>query len=67
MRYIIREEYFLNSTSVPEIVRLALQFATLNGRGYYPKLDLVIKFHTEVATHLLHIKLRTLYTLNIIL
>ena len=35
----------------------------------YPnsKLNLGSKFHIEVATHLPHIKFRTLYALNIIL
>ena len=33
----------------------------------YSKLNLGSKFHAEVATHFLLMKLRTLYTFNIIL
>ena len=54
-------------TSVFEIVGLALQFATQNCHCCYSILYLGCKFHAEVATHVPHIKLRTLYTLNIIL
>ena len=50
---------------VSKIVRLASQFATQNCLGCYSKLNLGCKFHSKVATHLPHIKLRTLYTLNI--
>ena len=50
-----------------EIVELVSQFATQNCLGFCSKLNLGCEFHTEVATHLPHIKLRTLYTLNIIL
>ena len=50
-----------------EIVRLASQFATQNCLSCYSKLNLESKFHAEIATHLPHIKLRTFYTLNIIL
>ena len=49
-----------------EKVRLASQFASQNYLGCYSKLNLGSKFHAEVATHLPHIKLKTLYTLNII-
>ena len=44
-----------------EIVGLASQFATQNCFGCYSKLNLGIKFHAEVATHLPRIKLRALY------
>ena len=37
-----------------------------NCLGCYLKLNWGSTFQTEVATYLLHIKLRTLYTLNII-
>ena len=50
-----------------EIVGLASQFTTQNCLCCYSKLNLVDKFHAEVATHFPHIKLRTPYTLNIIL
>ena len=50
-----------------EIVGLASQFASQICVGCYSKLILGSKFHAEVATHFPHIKLRTLYTLNIIL
>ena len=50
-----------------EIVGLASQFDTQNCFGCNSKLNLHSKFHAEVSTHLPHIKLRTLYTLNIIL
>ena len=50
-----------------EIVRLASQFATQNCHGCYAKLNLDSKFHTKVTTHLPHIKLKALYTLNIII
>ena len=53
--------------TVSEIVGLASQFATQNCLGCYSKLNLGSKFHAEVATHLPYIKLRTLYTLNIII
>ena len=43
------------------------QFASQNCLGCYSKLNLGCKFPAEVATHLPHINLRTLYTLNIIL
>ena len=49
--------------TVSEIVGLASQFASQNCHGWYSKLILGCKFHAEVATHLPHIKLRTLYTL----
>ena len=48
-------------------VGLASQFAIQNCLGCYSKLNLDSKFHAEAATHLPHIKLRTLHTLNIIL
>ena len=44
-----------------EIAGLASQFATQNCLGCYPKLNLVSKFHVEVAAHLSHLKLKTLY------
>ena len=50
-----------------KIFRLASQFATQNCLGCYSKLNLGSKFHAEVASHLPHTKIRTLYTLNIIL
>ena len=53
--------------SISEIVRLTIQFATQNCLGYYSKLNLGSEFHAEVATHLPHKKLRTLYSSNIIL
>ena len=53
--------------TVFEIVGLASQFATQNCLSYHSKLNLDSKFHAEVATYLPHIKLRTLFTLNIIL
>ena len=53
--------------SVSEIVGLALQFATQNCLGCYSKFNLGSKFHAEVAIHFLYAKLKTLYTLNIIL
>ena len=53
--------------SVFEIAGLALQFATQTCLGCHLKLNLGTKFHAKVATILPHIKLRTLYTLNIIL
>ena len=59
------EKHFYNFT-VAEIVGLALQFATQNCLGCYSNLNYSSKFHAEVA-HLPHIKLRTLYTLIIIL
>ena len=52
---------------VSEIVGLALQFATQNCISCHSKLYIDIKFHIEVATHLPHIKLKTIYALNIIL
>ena len=57
----------MKNMSVPEIVGLASQFATQNCLGCYSKLNLGSKFHAEIATHLPQIKLRTLYTLKIIL
>ena len=53
--------------SVSEIVEFASQFATQNCLSYYSKLNMGNKFHAEIAAHLPHVKLRTLYTLNIIL
>ena len=58
---------FGNTITVSKIVGLTSQFSTQNCLGCYSKLDLVSKFLTEVATHLSHIKLRTKYTMNIIL
>ena len=54
---------------MPEIVRLASQCATPNCLGCYSKLNLGGKINAKVATHLPHLKLKTLYspTLNIIL
>ena len=52
---------------VSEKVGLTSQFATQNCLGCYSKLNLGSEFHAEVDTRLPHIKLRTLYTLNIIL
>ena len=46
---------------MPEIVGLASLFTTQNCLGYYSKLNLSSKFHTQVATHLPHLKLRTIY------
>ena len=57
----------LDSGTVSQKVGFALQFASQNCLGCYSKLNLGCKFHSEVATHLPHIKLRTLYTFNIIL
>ena len=50
-----------STKSVFDIVGLVSQFATQNCLGCYPKLNLGSKFHTEYATHLPHIKLRTIY------
>ena len=50
-----------------KIFWLASQFATQNCFGCYSKLNLGSKFQTEIATHLSHIKLKTLYALNIII
>ena len=51
-----------------EIVGLASQFATQNCLSCYSIFNLGSKFHAEIATHLPHIKLRTLYyTLNTII
>ena len=47
--------------SVSKTVGLASQFTTQNCLGYYLKLNLIIKFHAEVAIHLSHLKLRTIY------
>ena len=44
-----------------------MQFATKNCLGCYSKLNLGSKFHADFATLLFHIKLRALYTLNIII
>ena len=44
-----------------EIAVFTLQFTTQNCLGHCSK------FHAEVATYFPHIKLRTLYTLNILL
>ena len=52
--------------SVSDITGLASQFASQNCLGCYSKLNLGSEFHAEVATHPPHIKLRTLYTLNIL-
>ena len=62
-------QYLLIVYAVPvsEIVGLATQFVTQNCLGCYSKQNLDSKFHAEVATHFPHIKLRILYTLNIIL
>ena len=51
---------------VCEIVRLISQIATQNCLYSYSKLNLGNKFHAEVAKYLPHIKLKTLYTLNIL-
>ena len=53
--------------TVSKIVGLALQFATHSCLGCYSKLNFGSKFHAGVATYYLHMKLRTIYTLNIIL
>ena len=56
--------------SVSEIIGLVSdlsQFDTQNCLGCHSKLNLGSEFHAEVITHLPHIKLRTLYALNIIL
>ena len=47
--------------TVSEIVGLASQFATQNCLGCYSKLNLGSKFYANVATHLPHIKVRTLF------
>ena len=47
--------------------RSRIASATQNCLSCHSKLNLGSKFHAEVATHLPHIKLKTLYTLNIIL
>ena len=52
--------------AVSEIVGLASQFAPPNCLGYYSKLNLGSKFHAKVAIQLTQIKLRTLFTLNIL-
>ena len=52
---------------VSKIARLLSQFATQNCLSCYSKINLVSNFLAEVASHFPHIKLRTLYTLNIIL
>ena len=52
--------------AVSEMAGLVSQFATQNCLGCYSKLNLVSKFHAEVAIHLPHIKLRTLFTLDIL-
>ena len=49
------------------MVGLASQLATQNYLGCCLKFNLGGEFHAAVATHLPHKKLRTLYTLNIIL
>ena len=59
--------YIYMYITVTEIVGLALQFANQNCLGCYSKLNLVSKFHAEVATQPPHIKLKTIYTLNIVL
>ena len=46
--------------AVSEIIGLASQFVTQNCLGCFSKLNLGSKFHAEVATHLFHIKLKTL-------
>ena len=48
-----------------EIAGLASQFTTQNCLGYYSKLNLDSKFHSEVATYHPQIKLRIPYTLKI--
>ena len=53
------------SCTVSQIVGLASQFATQNSLDYYSKLNLGSKFYA-VTTDFPHIKLRTLYALNII-
>ena len=45
---------------MPEIVGLVSQFANQNCLGWYSKLNLRSKFYAEVATHLSHLKLKTL-------
>ena len=52
---------------VPQIVWLASQFATQYCLGCYSILNLGSKFHAKVIAYVPHLKLRTLYTLNIIL
>ena len=52
--------YIVLSNTVSKIDGLVLQFTTQNCLGCYSKLNLGSKFHAEVATHLPHIKLRTL-------
>ena len=44
-----------------EINKLASQFATQNCIDCYSKLNLGTNFHAKVATHLRHIKFRTVY------
>ena len=50
-----------------EIDGLASQFATQNFLVSYSKLNLGSKFQAEFASHLPHIKLRTIYIYNFIL
>ena len=59
--------YTYKHTNVHSVRRFASQFATQNGLSCYSKLNLDSIFPAKVATHLPYIKLRTLYTLNIIL
>ena len=58
---------YISIYAVSKIVELASQFATQNCLGCHSKLNLGSKYYAEVATNLLHMKLRTLCTLNIIL
>ena len=53
--------------AVSEIVGFASQIATQNCLDCYSILNLGSKFHAKVTTHLTHIKLKTLYILNITL
>ena len=58
--------YMYMYISVSEIFGFTSQFPTQNCLDCYSKLNLSSKFHAEIA-YLLHLKLRTLYILNIIL
>ena len=54
-------------STVSAIAGLALKYASQNCLGCCSKLNLGSKFHSEVASHFSHIKLRTLLTFNIML
>ena len=58
---------FIHSYTVSEIGGFASQFATQNFLSCYSKLNLSSKFHAKVVTHLPHLKLKIIYTLNVIL